>query len=239
MNSTLTKLVCACVLTLSVCAGSLRAEPIQYIEPRRSVLVSVGVHESGQPNTEDSAFDGDIGLGIFDSSVAADVVLPLAFGHGDATQFSELASDRITAFGTTNTVITAEQGGGGEAAAFSALVVTFILNEPSGFTLDGLISFFSVNPGLANDGTSVELLGESVGIVFSETLSTDGVVGISDGGMLQPDTYTLQASTVVQATGGGLHAARGSFDFDLVVPEPATALLLAIGVIPIIAPRRR
>ncbi len=238
MVSTLPRRACALLAVLSVCAIPLRAEPIQYVDQTRTLSAAIDIHQGG-PHLQGSGSDAAVGFELFDSAVGVSGFLPLVSGNADATQVSELGLDYITAFGSANAVVSADLEGSGQADGSSILSVSFALAESSGFSLDGLISFLAVDPGLAEIGVDVVLSEAAAGVVVAESLSATGESVFSYAGTLEPGEYMLEASVIAGAIGDGAHVARGSFDFELVIPEPATAAFMLIGAFLLTAPRRR
>jgi len=133
----------------------------------------------------------------------------------------------------STTVSTTHLGGTGSATnnasghfcGVSRFEITFSIDSSTPYVLDGALTTSSA-------GNANAFFGSSSGTILSEFRFTPGSTPLSRSGVLAPGTYQL--SVVANARPGD---ASWSFGLTL-VPEPATASFLALGIGALSAARR-
>jgi len=214
------------VVALAAFAGAealALAQPITYVTQTRRLEVFADGEEDGYEEDDASA----AGFGPFNATLTtnADSVTSVA------SLLSTLGTDTISATGyvqATVGVVSDEAGAYGE----SSFDVRFQLMSAQLVTLTGSIFQFG-----AGDPARFSLIGTNTGTIINTGPVTNGTVPLNFNGMLAADIYRIQTNGSYEFYDEpGAHA---GYTFVLtVVPEPATAMLLA-PCAALIARRRR
>ncbi len=226
----------AVALFFALSTTVLSAAEIFYLDQTRAVQASAFAGDStGDTADADDAFASD--FEAFASMVNADALLPFAYAHGDAVQFSSLGDLFISTIGAANAVHSWDliDDGLAVAAAGSSFSVTFELNETVNYAIAADLSVLQTVAGTA---AGVILIGPG-GVVYSDFLDTAGVSSNATGGVLEPGQYTLAASASANSGGGNPGSTRSSFFVNFAIPEPHSAGMLLAGALLLFSSRRR
>jgi hypothetical protein len=236
-------------------ACPIASEAVTIQGQARSVAASVHILDFMEPpSVVDSETATASDLGPFQESVSAQSSSPVQpfSAIGRATQDSSFTTE------TPGVLLAADAAGDADAGAQhpgifptdigssgdSRFEITFEVDVPLHFEL--LASIQGTGAGIGSASASVELLDGDAELLASLSRSvSNGSFDLSRTftGLLDPGTYTLRARAFAGA-GANRVVTRGFGDASfglalLVVPESATASLLAIGLLALAARRRR
>ena len=209
-----TAFLLAALLSIPVPGHALAIVPVQ---DDRSVAA---LGQSATPSPPFSRFNAFVG----------------GVGAPNASQDSSVGTTGMSGSGQTG------RDGGGNGPGSTVFDLTFQVDEPAVYSLAGYASFswdsFSGGPG-PNSQVFVALLGPG-GALYEPALSRDSHNELANTGTLDPGVdYRLVIAGSMTDT-RGLAGARWNFTFGVEpVPEPYTALLVALGLLGLAAARRK
>lgn len=190
--------------------------------------------ESPEENDSQSAFEFAPDFNPWVKSVSANAGTGAGGSTGSGDQNSQMLADRIFASGASGANAEFIPSGQASSSGGSFFDVTFTITEEHSFLLDGLLFADPVTPDpLAS--ASVELLEVGVGTIYFASVTANGLLPVLHTGVFQPGDYELIVSSNASAQDGA--QASSSYDIRLIVPEPDSAALLALGALGLI--RRR
>lgn len=237
----------ASIAAAGPCAFAQFAPITQERSVQYTAQLTSGQESSGSQEAPDfGPFAGEVGGSVANTSGA--------FASGAALQNSAITSNSITgSLSTSGNVVTGSTFVVGQSDATSALLIIFSLaaDTPVAFSASGAMSFIGINP----DGEPADLYGVTrVSLMDANTM--DPIAGFqfqggdySNGsnfvGTLSAGTYAILARSEFHAYSADLigppnrsGSGESSASFRLtVVPAPASAALLAAGLLG--ATRRR
>lgn len=201
------------IATLAIAASYANAG-LTYQSQDRSITAGAYLPSGQQTEAINSNgfddFDETLAQTFFDNQSGS--------ASGFASQVSSLHQFGMTASGTAGGM-DGPPAGSSSGFGFSRFKVEFILDQAAEYTLD--FNYFADISSYSFTGASLNLGGSDV------------FVNISDSGILQAGAYSFTIDFGVSSA-----FVSGSFNFDFqIVPAPASAGLLAIGLLT--ATRRR
>ena len=216
------------LLACSACLASSAATEAALIQPvaqERTVSAN-----AGSPDGSDSDADSASDFGPFDANVSAEVSGSSGDYTATASQLSVILDDQVIGEGAATGRSVGTFPGGDGHSQFS---LTFDLFQPVDYQLEFFLRAFSSVGDRSEAFGFLELSGGS----DDETILRFDVNGEDPQLAAGPVAGTLAAGRYQLAAGtdvfpAAFSTAEGSFDFEFtVVPEPATALLLAGGLL--------
>lgn len=200
------------------------AQPFNYLTQTRLVATFAQGEDGGYE--EDDASAPNFGPFNVTLTMIADSTTSVA------SQNSTLGPSSISASGHVQATLGVLEDPAG-AFAESSLNVKFQLMSPQLVNLTGQI--FHSGPA---DPVRFSLVGQNTGTVLNSGPISNSTFPLGFAGMLPADTYTIMASSSYEFY--ELPSAHVGYAFELsVVPEPASALLLAAGAFVVGRRRRR
>lgn len=219
------------VLALLVAGSALAvAGTINPTSAERYQEVDAIIGSSENPsfdNDSDVVFDYDAYSKNINANASLGAVGVDPTNSSSSTQVSDIQDETI--FGTGLAGVTADQSHifGVAAAATNTFEVTFDILSPVGYSFTGSVEE-NASGFVQTLSANVTLTGPGGDIV--NTTSTSGVTPFNSVGILAAGTYTLTADATVLTNGVGSSGGAG-YDFVLLVPEPASLGLLAMGLL--------
>ncbi len=219
------------VVALLVAGGSLAvAGTINPTSAERFLEVDAIIGGSENPsfdNDSDVVFHYD----PYTKNLSADASLGAVgvdpTNSSNATQSSDIQDETIFGLGTADATADQSHIFGVAAAATNTFEVTFDILASTPYALTGSVDA-TVSGFVQTISANVTLTGPGGDIV--NTTTNNGLVPIISNGLLGPGTYTLTADATV-LTNGVNSSGDATFDFVLVVPEPASLALLTLGLL--------
>ena len=220
-------------------AGSASAQDVLWFEIENEVDAFANL---GGVEDRDIVFSQEIGVFIADAQVG----VPGQSGNFvdvSASQATDISGN--TASGSGSFFVSANTDEPAELAtarAQSIFAVSLFLDQASGFTLSGTLDLDTLTQG-ATGRSSIDFLvsDQQGGVVFQDTVSSlGGSSAFNLGGVLESGEYRFEIRTgtgVLEFDDAGDQSFEGSFSFNLNIPAPGAAVLLAGGAMA--AARRR
>lgn len=219
-------------------SGSTAPAQITYLSANRGVDVAAsGICDSF------TAMDSTMALGNYTQSLVrfadagGDPAICQANARGFASQMTDLLAASIGGDGR----VESDAAFGGNASAASSLMVEFQLSSSSLYTLSGTVAGvfdeFFPNPS-QTAGNARVFLSDTSGVIHEAQQASTADFPFSFSGTLASGTYTLEAIAANSAFSDS--TGFESFSFQLnIVPEPAGASLLLIGLVAVLGTRLR
>lgn len=213
-------------IVIAAITPSVQAQ-LSYVSQSRSVYAQVGVAGGAQDVHTVSAPD----FGVFNQTASSSVGLPYP-GSSSATQVSSLLPtgiDIATSFASARPAA----AGTGSARMESTLDVLFSVDQPTTFTLSGLMpaSEAASIPQIA-DLRTIQLTGPGVSIDLV------GPGAFSQTGSFSVGQYHLLIDGDVKDNQLHFHTGSQNFNVSLVIPEPVSMTALCAGALILIRRRR-
>ena len=191
--------------------------------------------DSSQDRTESLTTDPFVEI------VMASAATSGSAGSAFASQNSEIGAETVRGFGTSNASSVAP-GAGADAESVGETLyrLEFEVDAPARFQLDLQLtiasdqSFFTI--------ASITFFDDGIGTLFERQLpgsEQNSLVGDLLPGHVYVISALARSESLVPMPPALSSTGVASFDFDLVVPEASTGLLLALGLILLSAARRR
>lgn len=217
-------------LTAAFLSGSAWATSYTPTQQQRAISAIVDM-TSGEESQHDEQQDEAQDFGPYVNTVSATVSMFDKLCGATASQDSAFETDLIRA---TGVIGLNAQGGGGissEASGSSLFSVTFTITNPVDYLLTGTVVSESSGDTTGSAGVT---LNDGLNDLVNQT-ADNSVFFLNETGTLLPGTYTFEAFAGSSSSAGDLFessGASGSFDVQLsFIPEPATALALALGAL--------
>jgi hypothetical protein len=242
-------LISAVTAFLCVVVGvPVSADLIVPLSQTRSIFAEAQVTDFSTGATDlDSNSLSASDFGLFDATVSATASVPIVEATGSASQTSRFTtgsigpgSEGISGVGSASAASNPlggifEDRGQGE----SLVDVSFSVTQHVTYQLIANLMTREQGPaGLQNVGSFTLRGGPSDEIIVDLFVIADGDAFRILSGSLQPGTYSLRARAFADS-GFGIGTFT-NFDFEFnVIPEPSTAVLLALGLVGLAAGRRR
>jgi hypothetical protein len=224
-------------------AAAAGAALINPVSQTRTIFAEANGYD-GSNWIRDSQTDGAPDFGLFDSAVTAQVDIPGGTVIASATQLSAIGSASVSARGSAVAHFGPDFSFS-VTTAHSDFELTFDVLQPLTFVLTGYVVVSSpfLLPTQGEAGVTLRGGPGNQMIVQFGIADFGHQFGYGEGELL-PGQYTLTANSRIFndwiVDGYGSDPLSASYEFDLsVVPEPATGLLLAGGLLALAIRRRR
>ena len=217
-----------------------KADGINLLGQIREVDVFALVSDGSGSDLQDDS-DAAPDFGLFDAAVSVDASVPLAQGHAQASQTSDILPLSVLVSDSVGVSGSREVGGLLERViATSVAGITFELDKPVPYEVSADFSIIDPSNSDGADGTSagVRLTGPS-GVVFLQIVDF-GVTSFFVSGVLEPGQYNFRSFSIAdlgEDSSEFSDEAGVSIGATLIIPEPSTLGLLGIAVL--LASRRR